>query len=336
MMRKTNEHLCHPELREGSGKKIYQSIEDPVEILRGAQDDKKRGRQTGIVLLAVCTAFFLPACIPEPVEIQVEQAESRLVVASQMLLNEAALIQVSRSFGALEFSEEAGDSLDEAFLDQILVDSARVTLTYRDGTDTLFNLGRGFYLSLGTPFYEGETYSLAVYDPATDLQVLAQTEVQPRTQWDSLDYDYFTETLMLFEETYTDTLLRLYAAFEDLPDENYYMLNAYRISLGANQNDDLFQFNSNTSTQIYADQLYSGSTIRDTINYSQFGPGDTVAFAISHISKGYYEYLSTRQRSGGSIFANLLQEPVNFPSNVEGGYGFFNLHLPDVVVRVLD
>ncbi len=280
--------------------------------------------------------LLFSACIPGPVEIEVAQAEPELVVASQMLVDGFLLVQVSRSFGALEYSESAGDSLSDDFLEQILADSALVTLGYRDETDTLLGIGQGFYLSLGTPFEEGEIYSLNVYDYATGLRVFAQSEVLPQANWYEIGVELVPETVSLFDTLLTDTTLRLYAAFADQPGESYYMLNTYRFSSDGRQTNLLFQSESSSRTAIYADQLYPGEIIRDTLSFSGFYPGDTVAFALSHISKGYYEYLSTRQRSGTSLFANLLQEPVNFPSNVQGGYGYFNLHLPRVEVRILE
>lgn len=289
------------------------------------------------ILLSVCLCLF-SSCIPEPVEIDIDQAEPRLVITSQMLSDEAAIIQITRSFGALEFSESAGDTVGEELLEQIVVDSARVTISYDGGIDTLLGLGGGAYLALGTPFNERAFYQLMVYDSATGLQASAETEVLPRAVWDSLDYEFVFESVTLLGSTFEDTLLRAYIAFEDASEENYYMLNSYRLStLEENQANSFLLGQTGPPTQIYSDQLFGNASIlRDTIDYSGFAAGDTVAFAISQISRGYYDYLSTRQRSGSSFFANLLQEPVNFPSNVEGGYGFFNLHLPSAQVRILE
>ncbi|RMG28629.1 MAG: DUF4249 family protein [Bacteroidetes bacterium] len=282
-------------------------------------------------------AVMQQGCVPEPVEIDIEQAEPRLVVASQMLFQEGVLVHVSKSFGALDFSQEAGDSLTDAFLEQVLVPHARVTLTYKDGTDTLLGIGQGFYLSLSTPMYPHEPYLLEVYDSVSGQQVMARTEVLPPTRWAELDYAFDTTSLQLADTTFRDTLLQLYAAFEDLPGESYYMLNVYRLSGGERQTYDLLQLQSGSAVHLYADQLYAGaSQIRDTLSYPGFRPGDTVAFAISHISRGYYDFQSARQRSGSSLFVNLLQEPVNYPTNVVGGYGYFNLHGPAIEVKVLE
>ena len=45
--------------------------------------------------------------------------------------------------------------------------------------------------------------------------------------------------------------------------------------------------------------------------------------------ESYYEFLKKREK-GGNVFTELTNEPINYPSNVKGGFGFFNTHFPDV------
>ena len=59
------------------------------------------------------------------------------------------------------------------------------------------------------------------------------------------------------------------------------------------------------------------------------GATDSVAIALSNISESYYEFLKKREK-GGNVFTELTNEPINYPSNVKGGFGFFNTHFPDV------
>jgi len=279
----------------------------------------------------------MSACIPEPVEISIPQLEPSLVVASQILGDQIIFVQLSRSFGALEFSESNGDTLSNDFLDQILVDSARVTVAYRDGVDTLINIGGGFYVTAFTPLYEGDTYMLSVYDSATGLEAFAQSEVLPIANWENVDYFFEAQSLTFNDTLFTDTVLQIATSWQDLVGESYYMVNAYKVSLTDNGDpSDIFFGQAGPPTYTYSDQLFPNAVIADTIPYTNFQQGDTIAVALSHISKGYYEYLTTRQRSATSLFANLLAEPVNYPTNVDRGYGFFNLHLPSVQLFILE
>lgn len=288
-------------------------------------------------------AFIVASCIPDPVEIDIPQPDPKLVVASQMLFDQGVLVQVSRSFGALEFSEEESDTLSNDLLDRLLADSARVVMSHAGEQDTLFNLSSGLYLGLGVDLVEGESYVLSVFDSATAEMVTAETVVLPQVFWGDVSYSFEQDSFTLSDTTFLDTALELDISFEDLPGVNYYMVNLYRISQPDSQGQGadlsgLFALNDQGDGNTYplSDQLYSSQTIRDTLRNSNFRPGDTLSLTLSHISPQYYQYLTTRERSSGSLFANLLGEPVNFPTNVEGGYGIFNLHLTSVQTIVLN
>jgi hypothetical protein len=66
-----------------------------------------------------------------------------------------------------------------------------------------------------------------------------------------------------------------------------------------------------------------------------FIPGDTIAVSLSNISKDYYDFIELRLDNRFS-FVEYLSEPVNYPSNVKGGRGFFNLYIPDVKIFILE
>lgn len=283
---------------------------------------------------------MLASCIPEPVDLEIPQAEPKLVVASQMIFDQILLVQVSRSFGALEFSEEQSDTLNQELLNQILVDSARVVLISYNQTDTLIGVGSGLYLGLNTELIAGQTYQLSVYDSVTEELVFAESEVLPQAELNELDYSFSFDSITFQDTVFRDTALAVSIGFDDFLDENYYMVNMYRVSLDTANNNleglasTLIGDGGNTTFAL-TDQLYTEQTIRDTLVTTQFRPGDTVAVALSHISPTYYQYLSTRSRSAGSIFVSLLGEPVSYPSNVDGGYGMFNLHLPNIRFLIL-
>ena len=50
---------------------------------------------------------------------------------------------------------------------------------------------------------------------------------------------------------------------------------------------------------------------------------------FSSLEFGGKQYLNLRKKSE-NLFSQITQEPINYPSNVQGGYGFFNTHIPDV------
>ncbi|MEO0897177.1 MAG: DUF4249 domain-containing protein [Bacteroidota bacterium] len=290
------------------------------------------------LFLYICLPLILlTSCIPDPVEIDVPQAESKIVVASQMLLDQAVLIQLSRSFNALTETPTDGDSLDEDFLDALLLDSARVIMTGPNGPDTLFKLDRGFYLRVGEALTLNESYNLSIFDSVSGKQVFSQATVLPPTEFTEVGYAFETERFELADTFFLDSTFKLQLQFDDLVGENYYMVNLYNLSQGEGQpSTNPLSLQEGLPTFTYTDALLNGPTFYDTLTYRNVRQGDTLAVTLAHVSKSYYEFLLARERSGSSFFANLLGEPVSYPSNIEGGFGFFNLHFPTTRVLVVE
>ena len=56
---------------------------------------------------------------------------------------------------------------------------------------------------------------------------------------------------------------------------------------------------------------------------------DTAVVMFSNISEEYFRFLDARAR-GGNIISSVTGEPINHPTNVQGGYGYFNTHNPSI------
>jgi hypothetical protein len=76
----------------------------------------------------------------------------------------------------------------------------------------------------------------------------------------------------------------------------------------------------------FNEQLYSEDF---RVFPTDFSEGDTVAVYLSNIREEYYNFIKLRVDNRFS-FVEFLGEPINYPTNVEGGKGFFNLYLPDI------
>lgn len=267
----------------------------------------------------------LIGCLPEPLPIALEQAETRLVIASQVVPGEIMIVTVSKSFGALTFSEEDGDPGDE-LLDQVLVESAEVTVSYDGIVDTLFAVEGlpGFYFSVETPQILNTTYRLDVFDPETGLVVSADAEMLEFVPLDAVtatfeSTDFFDETTLNY--TFTDPA----------GVSNWYMLNVFELDdLDGSGNMIFSTTGSAVSTTLITDQSFNTSEISGSIELFEFDD-DSLVVSFSNISEEYFDYLTLREQ-GGDLLTSLLNEPINYPSNVRNGYGYFLTHYPDVQV----
>jgi hypothetical protein len=263
-------------------------------------------------------------CRPKPLPIELPQADGKMVVASQIIPNTTMLITLSRSFNALTPTDtNPGNTL----LDQILVTHAMVIVKHGGSIDTLKKVAPGFYGSINTPLIENETYELFAYDSSSGKSVTATTQMQKRIKSDTAWIELSVNK--------KDTTRFLNLRFTDPTGVNYYMINTYRntsffTNLVKNP-ASVFNISGNADVATYpvTDQLFSGPVHLEKIELQNFQKNDTLSVTLSQISAEYYTYLVQKQRAARNGLSAFFGEPVNYSSNVNGGYGFFTAHWPD-------
>lgn len=278
-------------------------------------------------LLVFCwMAVFLTlvSCIPDPLPVgKIPQLKPKIVVSSQVISDETIIIFLTKSVGALEASD---DSDLDALIEQIAINDAIVIIHNDSFTDTLDFTGTGIYTSTSIPFEEGEEYHLRVESPTMGI-VTSSAHVKSQVLFESLEGSIYN--------TGYDTLAELQYSFNDPSGKNFYMINVQRITSDYEPDDflnpSLFTRLVNDATfdeQLYADEM-------KVIAGRDFEPGDSLGVFLSNISEGYYDFMELRLDSRYN-FSDFLGEPTNYPSNIAGGLGYFNLHIPDVRILVLE
>ena len=275
-----------------------------------------------ILFLGICGLW---ACRPEPLLIEIDPLEPQVVVFSQIIPNEFMTVVLTNTISALEFSQEEGDSLNQNILDQLLVDNATVTIDYRGQTDTLFEVERGVYISISTPQFSNEDYTLNVVTKE-EKKVIAQSTMLP--------FIPFDEIKPVIERSQEDSLVTIQFKFTDPPEDNWYMLNFYtngQEEADGVDIDDLLNDGTNVLKKVtlLSDIAFDGEIIEGTIELPNISETDSLVVTLSNINQDYYDFLDIRKNST-NFFTELTKEPVSLPTNVEGGLGFFNTHFPDI------
>jgi len=270
----------------------------------------------------------LTSCQPKPLKVDLEQAETKLVISSQLIPNSVMIVTVSKSFAALDQTNEK-DTTGNDLLNQILVSNAQVTITYEGIEEPLFAIPNlnGFYASINVPQKLNVEYKLKVYDPETNLQITSTETMLKQIPFDSVSASKGIDTSsnnVLLEYSFTDPADKI----------NYYMVNIYATSKDTSQVNSPFE--KNTAEQVtilLSDVAFNGEKFegeRTLYNWTT----DTIVSSLSNISEGYFNYLSARKR-GGNMISSLMGEPINYPTNIVGGYGFFTTHFPDIRILSL-
>jgi hypothetical protein len=264
------------------------------------------------------------SCLPDPLEVDsVPRAKQEIVVSTQMMTDESVLVLLTRTFGALDAH---GDSDPQALLDFIAVNDAIVTIEGPVRKDTLRFLRSGAYGGVFIPFETGETYHLHVKSNSMG-EVHARTEAKRQIDFQSVEAG-------LYYNVYNDTLAQIRYTLRDPPEHNWYMINVQEV-----EREDFIEnlLNPRAFTMLLPDEEFNGSAYGEIFRVfpRDYHPGDSIAVSLSNISEEYYEFMKLRIDNRFS-FVEFVSEPVDYPSNVVGGKGYFNLYLPDIRFFVFD
>jgi len=280
-----------------------------------------------IVAIFSTTLLLIASCLPDPLVVtSIPGLEQKIVVSSQVITNQSVSILLTKSFGALDAN---GSSDPQELLDLIAINDATVIIEAENIVDTLIFLQNGVYGSVSLPLIENLEYTLSVESPSMG-KVIASTQVKEQVKFASV-------SSRMKPMGPADSIAQVYYSLQDLEGENFYMMNVQQISIGELPapedilNPDVF------TTLIVDDPAIDGQVLSDTVSLflQHLALSDTILVQVANISEDYYDFLELRQ-NGRFNFSEFLGEPINYPSNVVGGLGWFTLHVPDLRVVVIE
>jgi hypothetical protein len=269
--------------------------------------------------------FLIPSCIPKPLDIKVDAPKPKLVVSSQIIPGKVMLVALTKSFSALSQTAQ-NSSKGNNYVDSIVTNNAFVTVSYNGKTDTLFMIVPGIYASTNTLLDNYGVYTLYAKDITNGLEARATTTLLPAVTFDTI--------IPKVDKGPKDTVVSVEYTFTDVPGiPNYYVVSYFLKKSSGSSTIDINNYFNRGSNQLTAMDIFSDKTFdKPEFTFSRKFEGvkatDTVAVVISNITKGYYEFLTAYQRAGG-WFNQLSGEPINYPTNIEGGFGYFNAYYSD-------
>lgn len=272
--------------------------------------------------------FFLIlviSCRPEPIEVELNKYEPQIVVASQVVPNYVMMIGLTRSFTVLSNAGYQGAGDSATFAD-LLIDSALVTIESQGGVDTLFLVSPGLYGSLKKLENSGGAYHLKVIDYDLNQTATAISIMKENVALNSVITSLNVED--------GDTSININLDFKDVANEsNFYVLSVYsrNSNKGVLDVNNFFDNGSNNIEyqELIEDKNKDGNIFEREINLKSVSTKDSLMVLLSNISEGYYDFLESRERSG-NFLSEITNEPVNYPSNVNNGIGYFNTHYPSI------
>ena len=280
------------------------------------------------VILYILLIITVYGCVPKPIDIDVKTIEPKLVLSSQIIPNRIMIVSLTRSFSALDGKGiEDTDSLSTDFMDKLLVKNAVVAVSYLGRTDTLYMIQPGIYASINVLQYNFGDYSIHARDALNGQEIFATTQLIPKVQFDTIYPSILKNP--------GDTVVNIHFTFSDNPSsEDYYVINYIRKTTDTSNLDinQAFKIGSNsvlTQFELFDDNSFTNNVYNVKKKLDEVRARDSLAVMLSHISKGYYEFLNAYKKSG-SIINQLTGEPITYPTNVINGYGYFNAYYPSI------
>lgn len=283
-----------------------------------------------VLTISVLSAASV-SCRPKPIDIAIPQAAPAITVSS--VVYDAHTVFVSAGYSVSSFAnldDTANDGKNA--VKGLLIDDGLVTIAAPGQTpDTLTRISAGLYGSRTLNLEAGVTYTVCVKDRQQNTAVTATTTFLTKPEVESVQ----TERIISGNDTMVKMRIRLkkiqagnnyfisYASAEDVRKT----LNPIGRNIAA-----LHNFSPKRLELINGDEA-AGNMIDKTITL-QTAASDTLIVNIGAVDKSYFNYLSAYKRTG-YLINQLTGEPINLPTNVVNGLGYFSLFVPErKVVRV--
>lgn len=281
-----------------------------------------------LFLLAI---IALVSCTPEPLDIDIPQAPSKPVMASQFVYDSNSnqsvfTITLTRTLSVTKDRAPLIDSNGVDVDENLFISGARVTLQTTSGSYELNEVDMGIYTAFNIEFQPGEVCTIEARDAEGNIILESKTTAMPVKAFSSVDI------------IKKDNKYILEYAFEDnLSTSNWYVVNYFT----REQKDSSGQYNDpkfiakqlteqKLDFELYTDADFTNGMLKASKKLPETEL-DTMAVAITEITQGYFDFLTVQKRYG-KLINQLRGEALTFPTNVGGGLGYFNINQPQLYI----
>jgi hypothetical protein len=277
-----------------------------------------------LVLATTILATTLYSCRPKPLDIEIEQTPPMLTLSSATPDNHSVLVSAGYSINSLiNLNDTVNGSVK--IPKEMLLREAVLTITEAGGQpDSLFAISDGLYGNRNLQLEHGATYTIDVYEKNKGHIAMATTTYQALPEVTYRD--------PRLKKIKGDTTVSIDVDIKNAREGEYYFISYNTAALARKQlaqtTMDVSTLASFTPKQL---TLINGAThqngnLEKKITM-QVNSNDTLLIQTGRIDKAYFDYLTVYKKSG-SLINQLTGEPINMPSNIIKGFGFFSLYAP--------
>lgn len=277
------------------------------------------------------SAVYLPAallfasCKPQPIDIKVPQKQETITVSSVALNDHAVVVAAGYSVNSLVNLEDSLDSVEQRrnLPRALLIDSAIVTIAEAgQAPQNLIKIAPGMYGSNNMNFKEGTHYTLSVADHKKNIIVTSETVFMSKPDIGEI----YPEKII----NGNDTVVKLHVRLINVNATDNYFISY----TSAREMVSKIRFTADNMADIPAfkpkdfELIKAGNAVNGVIEHEfmlSVLPDDTLVLTIGKIDNGYCKFLDAYKRTG-HIINQLTGEPINLPTNINNGFGYFSLY----------
>lgn len=278
-------------------------------------------------IFCVFTLAGFSACRPKPIDIAVPQQTGTITISSVALNDHTIALAAGYSINSLVDLQDSLENEDNNSIPKsLLLDSATVTISENGQMPVnLTRLSAGVFGSRDIKLQEGVKYTLSVADHKKNLAVTANTCFMPKPQLGKIVPEVIRNT--------SDSIIRLRVTLNDVKAGDHYFVfyntagNVRSDILGSGFSLSALRTFEPKHLELITAEGNANGNIDKTFTLS-VKADDTISVTIGKIDGGYYKYLEAYKRTG-FLINQLTGEPINLPTNVSDGYGYFSLYVPE-------
>lgn len=271
-------------------------------------------------LASVACSFM--ACKPRPLEIRIPQAPPQITISAAVFDEHSVFVSAGYSLSSLESLKDTAATHTRIPQEAMLKDALLLLSENGAQPDTLYTVSPGLYGNRALHLHAGAAYRLEVLDREGKVLAVAATTYQAGARVERMvpGIAYNPE----------DTIVSLSVKLGQVQADDHYVVS-YTTTRRARSEANPVSLDAAGLASFSPKQLslYSYADARDGAIEKSFAvdarEDDTLIVIAGKIDPAYFDYLTVYKKSG-SLINQLTGEPVNMPTNIVTGLGFFALY----------
>jgi hypothetical protein len=271
----------------------------------------------------------MASCKPGEMDLVMPKSEQKVVLSSQYVNGGMLVVSLTKSFDAGSSPKINFDSTGVKMDERLLISDAEVWISSGGFKKQLLAIDKGVFALEENILQDGMMHTITVVQNGREIASASDNKM-PFVSFDSVS--------VYRSGSASSSVLVEYRVKNQVGAKQYFVVNYFtkkeKDTIPALPDPAFIakrMLEQNVSFDLFTSDDFQNGFYRVNKTVSSNYTSDTLVLSLSNVSEGYYRFLQAQKRAG-SLFNQMRGEVINFPSNIRGGYGYFQLSEPDIRV----